>query len=119
MTRSTVTVSGHELLDVFHDHERTYPVVVEVGSSDHGEICVPEASPSDITIRGYQDTVDENEYGGTWELRHNGERIAEGYLNTRLSSAVTAEIGASLIEVPPAQRVVIDVYGERVNGGDA
>jgi len=119
MTRTTVRVSGHELLDVYHDHDRDYAAVVSIGGAEAGEICVPEASPSDLTVRGYQDTTDEHDHAGTFEVRFEGDQIAEGYLHKRLSSAVTAEIGGSIIEVPPSQRVEIDVYGERVNGGDA
>ena len=119
MTRSSIHVGSHELLDVFHDHEREHAVVVSVGGSDPGEIRVPEASPSDITIRGYQDTTGEHEFAGTFVVRFEGDQIAEGYLHKRLSGAVTAEIGSSIIEVPPSQRVEVDVYGERANGGEA
>lgn len=119
MTRSTVFVRDTEVLDVFHDHDREHAVIIKVGGTDHSEIRVPEASPSDITIRGY--SIDDESWENynvtssqTFEVFHGDERVARGETDGRTSSALVAEVGGSIVEVPPNQRLGIHVYGEEV-----
>lgn len=116
MTRSNVMVRDTELLDVYHDHEsdREHAVVVTIGHA--GEIRVPEMQPSTIGVSGYTTALrdDERGRGGHFVVALNNETVAEGRLDSRTGAAVTAEIGGSIIEVPPDQYIEIDVYGEEV-----
>ena len=120
MTRTDVVVGDSEVLDAFHDHDRDGdPVEVTVGAQTtigyNGEAGT-------ITLDGYETDLDgvgradvrgDPEHKRTFVVRLNGEVISEGLLHERTSSAATIETtGQALVEVPPNQRVEIDIYGE-------
>lgn len=121
MTRTDIHAGGTEVLDAFHDHDRDGDAVEATVAG--GTTIGYSGEAGTITLTGYEHDLDEHaekygdpEHARTFEVRLNGEVVAEGLLHERTSAAVTIETtGGALVEVPPNQHVEIDVYGEVAN----
>lgn len=120
MTRTDIHVGGEEVLAAFHDLDRDGNAV-EVSVAD-GTTIGYGGDAGTITLDGYETELDgvgradvraDPEKVRTFAVRLNGETVSEGLLHERTGSAATIETtGGALVEIPPNQRVEIDVYGE-------